>query len=144
MTHTMAKRKVAIKTRMEEARQLERDAKNAEALRIYRALTRGNHLNADAYNRMMVILRKQKKYEAELEIIRQAIAKVENAIMVSQQAIDDRDRESAALSRKLAKSLGLLNNKGLPIYEEPQLAAWRKREAVVEKRLASPGKSRKK
>ncbi len=86
---------------------------------------------------MMVILRKQKKYEAELETIRQAIAAAEKAIASNQEAFDDKDRDSAALSRKLARSLGLLNEEGLPVYEEPQLRAWRKREAVVEKRIES-------
>ena len=33
----MAKQKIAIKTRMEEARQLEREGKNADALKIYHA-----------------------------------------------------------------------------------------------------------
>jgi hypothetical protein len=106
-------------------------------LKIYRALARRKPLNADAYSRMMVILRKQKKYEAELETIQQAIAAAEKAIASSQQAFDEKSRNSAALSRKLAKSLGLLNDEGLPVYEEPQLRAWRKREAVVEKRLES-------
>jgi len=131
----MAKQKIARKTRMDEARQLEKEGKSADALKIYRALARRKPLNADAYNRMMVILRKQKKYNAELETIRQAIAAAETAIASSQQAFDDKDRDSAALSRKLATSLGLLNDEGLPVYEEPQLRAWRKREAVVEKRL---------
>jgi len=132
----MAKTKVAVKTRMDEARQLEKEGQHADALKIYRALTRRKHLNAGAYNRMMVILRKQKQYEAELEVIRRAIAAAEKAITAGQQAIDDNDRDSAALSRKLAQSLGLLDDAGLPVYEEPQLRAWRKREAVVEKRLA--------
>lgn len=133
----MAKQKIARKTRMDEARQLEKEGKSADALKIYRALVRRKPLNADAYSRMMVILRKQKKYEAELETIQQAIAAAEKAIASNQEAFDDKDRDSAALSRKLAKSLGLLNDEGLPVYEEPQLRAWRKREAVVEKRLES-------
>jgi tetratricopeptide (TPR) repeat protein len=133
----MAKQKISVKTRMEEARLLEKEGKNAEALKIYRTLTRRKQLNAAAYSRMMVILRKQKKYEHELEIIRQAIDAAEAAITSSQQAFDVKDPESAVLGRKLAKSLGLLNDEGFPVHEEPQLAAWRKREAVVEKRLAS-------
>ncbi|RQP18891.1 MAG: hypothetical protein EAS52_04040 [Parapedobacter sp.] len=139
----MAKEKIAIKTRLEEARKLEPAGNYADALKAYRALTRGRHLNAEAFSRMMVILRKQKKYAAELEVIQQAIAAAESAIASDQQVIDTHDRESAALSRKLAKSLGLLTDEGLPVYEEPQLAAWRKREATVEKRLASAQGTRK-
>jgi len=133
----MAKQKIAGKTRMEEARKLEKEGKAADALKIYRALARRNPLNADAYSRMMIILRKQKKYGAELKIIRQAIAAAERVIASNRQAFDEKNRDSAALSRKLAKSLGLLNDKGFPVYEQPQLRAWRKREAVVEKRLES-------
>lgn len=119
----MAKQKIARKTRMEEARKLEKEGKAADALKIYHALARRKPLNADAYSRMMVILRKQKKYEAELETIKQAIAAAEEVITSNQQAFDDKDRDSAALSRKLAKSLGLLNDEGFPVYEEPQLRA---------------------
>ncbi|MFC3198051.1 hypothetical protein ACFOET_10565 [Parapedobacter deserti] len=132
----MAKSKIAVKTRMDEARSWEKAGKNADALKLYRGSARGKHLNAEAYNRMMIILRKQKKYDAELKVIRQATTAVERAISTGQQAIGDKDQESAALSRKLAASLGLLNDKGLPVYEEPQLVAWRKREATVTKKLA--------
>ncbi len=140
----MAKEKVALKSRMEEARQLEKEGKNADALKIYRALTRRKHLNAEAYSRMMVILRKQKKYAAELGVIQRATAAAEKAIAANRQALDVKDPESAAIGRKLATSLGLLDDEGLPVYEEPQLAAWRKREAVVEKRLAGLKTNRKK
>jgi len=91
---------------------------------------------------MMVILRKQKQYKTELEVIQRAIAAAEKAIAANQRVVGDRDPESADLGRKLAKSLGLLDDEGLPVYEPPQLAAWRKREAVVKKRLASQGKSK--
>ena len=136
----MAKKKIATQTLMDEARQLEKESKNAEALKIYRALTRRKHLNAEAFNRMMIILRKQKKYAAEMEVIQRAIATMEKAIAASQQIISDRDPEAAALSRQLARSLGLLDDDGRPIYEEPQLRNWRKREAVVEKRLTNQKK----
>jgi len=137
----MAKEKIALKTRMEEARQLEKDEKYADALKIYRALTRRKHLNAEAYSRMMIILRRQKKYQDELEVIQRAIAAAEKAIGANQQAFDAKDPEAVDLGRKLATSLGLLDDEGLPVYEEPQLQAWRKREAVVEKRLASQRKN---
>lgn len=138
----MAKKKIATSTRMEEARQLEKAGKHAEALKLYRTLTRGKRLNADAYNRMMVILRKQKQYKTELEVIRRAIAAAEAAEAANRKAIGERDRDSAALSRKLADSLGLLNDEGLPVYEDPQVTAWRKREVVVEKRIRSAGSRR--
>ncbi|WP_262249858.1 hypothetical protein [Parapedobacter soli] len=133
----MARKKIAAQTLMDEARQLEKEGKHAEALKIYRALTRRKRLNAEAFNRMMIILRKQKKYKAELEVIQRAIAAMEKSIAASQHAINDRNPESAALSRQLAESLGLLDEDGRPVYEEPQLRNWRKRESVVAKRLES-------
>lgn len=133
----MAKKRIATRTLMDEARQLEKEGQHADALKIYRALTRRKHLNAEAYNRMMIILRKQKKYKAELEVIQRAIAAIEKSIDANQQAINDRNPESAALSRQLAESLGLLDEGGRPVYEEPQLQNWRKRESVVAKRLES-------
>ncbi|MEC3882067.1 hypothetical protein [Parapedobacter sp. 10938] len=84
----MAKKKIATQTLMDEARQIEREGKHADALKIYRALTRRKHLNAEAYNRMMIILRKQKKYNAELEVIQRAIAAIEKSIAANQQAVN--------------------------------------------------------
>src|SRR5690606_3330163 len=133
--HTMAKQKIATQTLMDKARQLEKEGQHADALKIYRALTRRKHLNAEAYHRMMIILRKQKKYKTELEVIQRAMAAMEKSIAANQQAINDGNPESAALSRELAKSLGLLDEAGRPVYEEPQLQNWRKRESVVAKRL---------
>lgn len=140
----MAKQKISIKERLESARDLERQDNYAEALIRYRGIIRSDLLNTQAYNRMMIIYRRQKKYDAELKVIRQAIGAYEEAVASSQRAFGDRDNASAALSRKLAQSLGLLNDKGLPIYEEPHIVAWRKREGVTLKRLDAVERTRKK
>lgn len=41
----------------------------------------------------------------------------------------------AELSQNLARALGLMADKGLPQYEDPQILAWRKRLVVVEKAI---------
>lgn len=94
----MAKEKIAVKTQMEEAQQLEKEGRHADALKIYRASTRRRHLNAEAYSRMMVILRKQKQYKTELDVIQRAIAAAEKAIAANQRVVGDRDPGSADLA----------------------------------------------
>ncbi len=131
----MARKKISVKERLESARNLERKSDYTAAQKTYQSILRSDLLNIQAYNRLMIIHRKRRKYAAELDVIRQAIAAYRAAIVSDQQIVNDRDQISAAISRKLAQSLGLLDENGLPVFEDPQVLAWRQREAVVQKKL---------
>jgi hypothetical protein len=47
------------------------------------------------------------------------------------------NQQSAKLSQALAKSLGLLSDKGLPKYQDKQVATWTKRLELVKKKVKS-------
>src|SRR5690606_30038254 len=99
------------------------------------AIITKDKLNVDAYNRLMVLFRKQKDYKKEHQIIKKALLAFENEIKENQREWKKTNRKSADLSENLAKALGLLDNLGDPIYDDPQMMTWRKRLRVVEQKL---------
>ncbi|MGE8424208.1 MAG: hypothetical protein ACN6PI_15335, partial [Sphingobacterium siyangense] len=90
------------------------------------------------------LYRKLKEYKKELAIIKQAIAAYEKDFKDDQQTWKKANSKSARLSLSLAKSMGLLNDKGLPVYEESQIISWRKRMEAVQKKIKTPAKPQKK
>lgn len=83
----------------------------------------------------MILYRKQKMYKKELSAIKKAINAYEKDILKDQQAWKKINGHTAELSQNLARALGLMADKGLPQYEDPQILAWRKRLVVVEKAI---------
>ncbi|MDR2272071.1 MAG: hypothetical protein LBF27_14290 [Sphingobacterium sp.] len=79
-----------------------------------------------------------------MAVIKQAITAYEKDIKEDQQSWKKANSKSARLSLSLAKSMGLLNDKGLPVYEDPQIITWRKRLETVQKKIKPSAKSPKK
>jgi len=128
---------------LREARSQELEGKIKDAIKSYKLLISKDPLQAGAYNRLMILYRKLKEYKSELAIIKQAIAAYEKDIKDDQQTWKKANSKSARLSLSLAKSMGLLNDKGLPVYEEPQIMTWRKRMETVKKKIKALAKSSK-
>lgn len=129
---------------LKEARLQELEGKTEDAIKSYSQVIRKDPLQSGAYNRLMILYRKLKDYKKELAVIKQAIGAYEKDIKDDQQTWKKANRKSARLSLSLAKSMGLLNDKGLPVYEDPQILAWRKRQETVQKKIKTPPKPQKK
>ena len=121
---------------MEEAFALERQQQFEQATDLYEQILQRDPLSERAYDRLMIIFRKQKAYKKENEIIKQAIGAYEHDRKEDIQAWAKSHKGIAAKSKALAKSLGLLNKSGLPAYEKAQVVRWRKRLEVVKKKLS--------
>jgi tetratricopeptide (TPR) repeat protein len=134
MVDTTATR-ISINAQLKRARSLESDGCTEEAIKDYRAIITQDRLNVDAYNRLMVLFRKQKDYKKEHQIIKKALHAFEKEIKENQREWKKTNRKSADLSENLAKALGLLDNLGDPVYDDPQMMTWRKRLRVVEQKL---------
>lgn len=128
---------------LREARSLELEGKTNDAIKGYGLVVSKDPLNAVAYNRLMILYRKLKDYRKELAIIKKAIGAYKKDIKRDQLTWKKTHNESARLSLSLAKSMGLLNDKGLPIYEEPHILTWRKRLDTVQKKIKTPEKPQK-
>lgn len=140
----MAASKKSKNELLKEARSQELEGKTDDAIKSYSKVISKDPLQAGAYNRLMILYRKLKDYKKELAVIKQAVGAYEKDIKDDQQTWKKANRKSARLSISLAKSMGLLNNKGLPVYEDPQILTWRKRQETVQKKIKTPPKPQKK
>lgn len=131
----MARQQIDTKELLGQALSLEKAGNLQEAVSLYEEVLKHLPANVEALNRLMIIYRKQKEYRKELAIIKKAIKNYEAQIIQRQKASMEKHRSVLALSKKLAKSLGLLDRKGFPIYGDENLARWEKRKATVLKRL---------
>lgn len=117
------------------AKEAEKQGDTAEAVKYYYQALKNDPTDQLAYNRLMVYFRRRKEYRKELQVIQAAIASQQRHAMDAQQGWMRRNKKTARTAKALAKSLGLINQKGMPILETRQLATWRKRLNVVRQRL---------
>jgi tetratricopeptide (TPR) repeat protein len=140
----MTKGRISVHELMKIGREQEGKSENTAATDSYKQVLKKDALNAGAYHRLMVLYRKQKDYKKELAVIQKAIQMYEKDIKQDQQAWRKKNQQSADLSQDLAKALGLVNEDGLPVYEEPHISTWRKRLETVQKKLEASSLKRKK
>ncbi len=129
---------------LREARSQELEGNTNDAIKGYNLVISKDPLNAAAYNRLMILYRRLKDYRNEKAIIKQAIGAYEKEIRDDQRSWKKAHNKSARISLSLAQSMGLLTDKGFPVYEEPQIITWRKRLDIVQKKIKAPAKSQKK
>lgn len=102
----------------------------AELPGIYLSMIKSNPLNQKAYMRLMIIYRKEKKYEKELAIIDKAI----KAFEAVYQSKKSSNKKIQSISRSLNRQLGLTDSKGKAVYSGEPIAGWKKRRETVVKR----------
>ena len=118
---------------LEEAKRFEAasDLKKAESL--YGKVIKADPHHELAYNRLMIIYRKQKEPEKELTVIKKAITAFEDKQASSMKTV--RSKKVSGLSSAFLKATGLTDNKGKLLYLPEPLAKWNRRKAVLEKKL---------
>ncbi len=119
---------------MNKAKQAEQEKDVNAAINNYKQAINLEPADTLAYNRLMIIYRKEKLYKEELHIIDMAVKNI-------QQAYNNRKSKPKAnatiskLSKALMKSTGLVDKKGNNMYEPEPISSWKKRRQVVLKRL---------
>ena len=113
-----------------ETAEAEQDLKAAAEL--YEKAIKEDSLTEQAYERLMIIYRKQKDYKLELRTIKNGIKAYEQFY----RSRASKSKKIADLSSKLSISVGLTDKKGNVVYEPEPISKWKKRKAVVEKKLA--------
>jgi len=89
-------------------------------------------LNRNAYQRLMILYRKQKNYRKELSVINAGIKAFESMYNTRKNS----DRKVNTVSKKLNELLGLTNKKGQMNFEQEPLVTWRNRREQVLKKMA--------
>lgn len=104
----------------------------AAAIKAAQLIIKSHPSNDKAYNRLMILYRKQRNYREELKTINKAIKTFEE-IFNKKQTVHSSQVKSISLS--LAKALGLADKKGNSIYQKGELTKWKKRKLLVQKKL---------
>ncbi len=122
---------VAIKQSVKEANAAEENKEVSVAIQDYEAIIKANPLTEKAYDRLMIIYRKQKEYTSELRIIDAGINAFDNLYKSKKSG----SKKIVELSNKLNRSFGLTDKKGNEVYEPEPIARWKKRKVTVLKRI---------
>ena len=115
------------------AKELESQEDPEKAVSAYEKAIKENPLNEYAYDRLMIIYRKNKEYKKEKAVIIKAIKAFEQFYKSTSKA--PRSKKIILLSKAFMKSTGLADKKGKLLYQKEPLARWNKRKVVVEKKL---------
>jgi tetratricopeptide (TPR) repeat protein len=102
-----------------------------EAIKLYEQVVKADDLNEFAYNRLMVLYRKEKNYAKEIKLIDKGIA----AFQKHYKSSTKHNRTIASVSEKLNKAFGLTDKKGNQLYDPEPIGKWKKRRVVAEKRV---------
>lgn len=130
--------KISHKSLLEQARQLESEDDFTGAIAKYNEALSNDPLTIAAYNRLMIIYRKQKAYKKELDTINKGIKSLEEHAHQTRATWMKAHRKAAKLSQALAKSLGQIDAKGKMTNEDPVITGWKRRKAMVLKRMKTP------
>lgn len=115
----------------EEAQSLEAEDPE-KALSAYRNIVKRYPLKEKAYDRLMIVLRKEKRYEEEIVLISEAI-KIFNDHF-GKPSVHAGKRKVASLSRSLQKSLGLKADKKDILSSFQPIGRWEKRKVLAQKK----------
>jgi len=115
------------------AKQLEARGENQEAISIYEKLIKKNRVSEYAYNRLMIIYRKNKEYKKEIAVIDAGIKAFQEFYKSSLKL--PADRKIRTLSNALLKATGLADQKGKLLYEREPIGRWIKRRLLARKKL---------
>jgi tetratricopeptide (TPR) repeat protein len=120
---------------LQQAKELEDGEEFTKAASLYLRYLKILPGNEFAFSRLMIIYRKLGEPKKELEIIDRAIKTFEQIFQKSQRKRPT--RKTVEISRKLMKSMGLADRKGKELFEREPLGKWKRRRALVMKKIKS-------
>jgi tetratricopeptide (TPR) repeat protein len=120
---------------MAEAKEAESNDDPSSAIKLYQRAIKMERHNEIPYNRLMILYRKQKQYEEELDLINKGIQEFEEFYQKRSEKLIAGRKSAAQLSNALAKSLGQRGKKVQELYFPEPVPKWIKRRNVVEKKL---------
>jgi tetratricopeptide (TPR) repeat protein len=118
-----------------DAKAAEENENFAEAIKLYERAVKQSPTDERAYNRLMIIHRKEKDYDSELKIIDKGVDAFTKLYAAKTKKVVGNDKEAVRLSNALMKSLGLKDKKGNDLIEHEPIATWKKRRLLVLKKI---------
>lgn len=118
---------------LNKAKQLEKQGATEEATGVYEKIIRKDPYDEYAYNRLMIIHRKNKEYKKEKAILDAAIKAFQQLYAESLRLpVPPRIK---SLSKQILKATGLADKSGNLLYEREPLYRWNKRRELVIKKI---------
>ncbi|TCD08583.1 hypothetical protein EZ449_12135 [Pedobacter frigidisoli] len=139
----MSRRKqIKSKQQFVEALELEKSGDTTSALKLYQKAVTTDPSNSHAWNRQMVLFRKSRTREQEVELIKNAISGYQKSAESRKRDWMEENRKKADSSRELAKMLGLLEETGLPKGDDTLIEKWQTRLYLLEYRIKNARKKK--
>ncbi|RYG01632.1 MAG: hypothetical protein EOO02_12335 [Chitinophagaceae bacterium] len=123
-----------VREQLEKGRELEDVGKYKDAEKIYRSLIKRKSPAEQAFNRLMILLRKERAYAKEMIVINNAIEIFEAAQPASKHKSQSKIHK---LSLSLGRSTGLIDRKGKSTYDPEPIATWKRRKDLLSKKIKS-------
>ena len=118
---------------LSKAKELERQGELEKAATAFEKVIKESPVNEYAYERLMIIYRKNKEYKKEKAVI---VAGIKSFQQFYKTALKlPATKKIATLSNALLRATGLADKKGKLLYEREPLGRWNKRRQIVEKKL---------
>ncbi|TMI75790.1 MAG: hypothetical protein E6H09_00150 [Bacteroidetes bacterium] len=133
VVHNNTKAHLSKTELFEEAKEAEASENWKTAEAYYQEIIKTDPHNEAAYNRLMIVYRKQKEWNKELQVVKKAIAEWEEFYGTVGKK---QNSKVSRLSNSFLKVAGLADKKGKPLYLPGPLAKWKKRKATLEKKVA--------
>ena len=119
---------------LSKAKQLEKEGDLVGATAVYEKIIKKNPVNEYAYNRLMIIHRKNKEYKKEKTVLDAAIKAFHQ--FYSESLRLPATPKIKSLSKAILKATGLADKTtGKVIYEREPLYKWNKRRELVIKKI---------
>jgi len=102
------------------------------AIETYKQIVEKDPLQTRAYDRLMILYRKEKDYKKELSIINSGIKTFEKFY---KDQLGKPSKKISEISKQLNKAFHLIDKKGNSLYAPEPIDRWQKRKEVVEKKM---------
>lgn len=123
-----------------QARQMEEEGDLNNAALHYSRLYDQSPGDRRIISRLLVVLRRMKAYKKEMQLINSVVKNYKEGLVAKQKAWTKAHRSMARTSLSLARSLQLIDTKGIPVSQDRYILTLLKRKAVVEQRLKAKKK----
>ena len=119
---------------LNKAMALEKESDLPGASKAYEAVIRYNIRNEFAYQRLMILYRKQKDTQKELRVLTKGIKAFSEFYQSQRKTVAG--PKVARISKAISRAIGLLDEKGRPLYAPEPISRWMKRKDLLEKRIS--------
>ncbi|MEO8406381.1 MAG: YopX family protein [Chitinophagaceae bacterium] len=132
VVHNSLKEAATMHEWLHKAKELEESGELTEAAQAYEKVISIDPVHEFAYNRLLIIYRKEKESKKELAAVKKGIKAFEE--YYTSAAKLSHGKTVTRISNALMKMTGLADKKGKAIYRPEPIGRWIRRKTLLEKR----------